>query len=113
MATLHQLLVKKHSNIIWGFQRQKDVDKTEKKLTGYLPKLAEGWKTHFKTLSKIKTRPMVKGTNHKRTPFIQTPRQMSFLIKGLLGTVNGTQRLIQKICGSSFLSIFPTHCPVQ
>lgn len=114
VAALHQLLVRKHSNVVcWGFQRQKDIDKTEKKLTGYLPKLAEGWKTHFKTLPKIKTRPMVKETNHQRTPSIQTCRQMSFLIKGLLNTVNGIQRLIQKIYGSSFLSIFPAHCPVQ
>lgn len=114
MAALHRLLVRKHSNdVCWGFQRQKDADKTEKNLTGYLPKLAEGWKNHFKTLPKIQTRPMVKETSHKRTPSIQTSRQMSFLIQGLLGTVNSTQRLIQKIRGSSFLGIFAAHCPVQ
>lgn len=91
---------------------QKDVNKIEEKFTGYLAKLAEGWKTHFKTLHKIKTRPMVKETKHQRTPSIQTSRQMSFLTKGLLGAVN-TQRLFQKICASSFFSIsLPLSCAI-
>lgn len=47
---------------------QKDADKMEEKFTGYLAKLAEGWKIHFKTLHIIKTRPIVKETKHKRIP---------------------------------------------